>query len=649
MRDKSKSYTGVCALILVMALALGQSLLLGGCGGCQKEQPPAPTAKAQQPVPPPAPVKAQEPAPPAGPPLGPVVPVTLNVLKLTPESAMVTLALPPVPALLDKGIALAKRVAPPGVDIDAQVAEAISEMAQDADVPDAKSLADIAKAKGFNADAPVALYIDFSPSAQSCKEALEVFKAEAQKSASTTPPPEPASKTEAAPKEGETPKTEGSAAPAPPVEAKAPDMDKILASCKAPAIAAVIGCANPGEAATSINAILDSTPGYVDKGKVETVDVDGVAVKCYDPEKLAYAIAGDKLVVGNSLALVKQVLGRVNAPAMVRYGTVECPASSPDEVVMLTRMDKVAPLVKDLLPAIVASQPAMAQMPPGQLDYLNKMLDSVAGDDPLVTTLEWTDKKVEFLTRCDLKKHPGLAEQAGEAQPLRLAQMLPETTQTMLSFRINSKTKEQFKTGWMDSLPPDVKSQAGVAQALTVAGTVLDLLSDEITIGIAGSAGGLPQIYLLAGLANVDQAKNLLQTYNIPMTPSEPYNGVEISSLAVPSPLPFYVAFVENTFVLCNDQDKLKGIIDMAKAKTTSKFFSSLDPALDAATPRFITLLVKSGLISDIVKPMSAFFGGIPAEVQGPLDKVTSAVRELLLTRDLKNNWLEDRLSIYLN
>ena len=147
----------------------------------------------------------------------------------------------------------------------------------------------------------------------------------------------------------------------------------------------------------------------------------------------------------------------------------------------------------------------------------------------------------------------------------------------------------------------------------------------------------------------MDQAKNLLQTYNIPMTPSEPYNGVEISSLAVPSPLPFYVAFVENTFVLCNDQDKLKGIIDMAKAKTTSKFFSSLDPALDAATPRFITLLVKSGLISDIVKPMSAFFGGIPAEVQGPMDKVTSAVRELLLTRDLKNNWLEDRLSIYLN
>jgi hypothetical protein len=642
MTTKKKTCVGVCTLTLITILALGLPLLLDGCGGCQKEEQAAPAPK-----PLPAPEKAKEAAPPVEPPLGPVVPVTLGLLKLTPESAMVTVALPPVTGLFDKGVALAKRVAPAGVDIDAALAEAVAQMAQDASAPDAKSLGEIAKARGLNADAAMAVYIDLAATAESCKAAFEAMKKEqeVQKAAPATPGAEPASKTEQAPK------AEGSAAPAPAVEAKPVDMQKVFASMKVPAIVGVVGCADPAKAEFTISEILAAIGGYVDPGKSETVDVGGVAVKCYDPDKFAYAIVGDKLVVGNSLALLKQVLGRISAPSMIRYGTIECLASSPDEVVMLTRMDKIAPLAKELLPLMAASQSPTGQLPPGQWDYLNKTLDAFAGDDPLVATVEWTDKKLEFLNRCDFAKHPALAALSGEAQPLRLAPMLPETAQMMLSMRLNDQTKQEFKSGWIDSLPPEVKSQAGVTQALTNLNEVLEVVGDEITAGVAPGPGGIPQIYLLAGISNVDKAKSLLQTLvpAMPAMPAEPYNGVDISTLPIPM-MPLHFAFAENTLAICNDLDKLKGIIDMVKGTTTSKLFASLDPPMDPATPRYFAMLVKSSLIPGVMTPLAIFMPSISPGLQGPMvDRLIGVVRELRMTKDLKGSWIEGRLTIHLS
>jgi hypothetical protein len=311
-------------------------------------------------------------------------------------------------------------------------------------------------------------------------------------------------------------------------------------------------------------------------------------------------------------------------------------------------VDKIAPLAKDLLPLIAASQSPTGQLPPGQWDYFNKSLDAFVGDDPLVATVEWTDKKLEFLNRCDFAKHPALAALSGEAQPLRLAPMLPETAQMMLSIRLNDQTKQEFKSGWMDSLPPEVKNQAGVQQALTYLNEVLEVVGDEITAGVAPGPGGVPQLYLLAGIANVDKAKTLLQTL-VPAMPAEPYNGVDISTLAVPM-MPFHFAFVDNTLALCVDLDKLKGIIDMVKGKTTSKLFASLDPPMDPATPRYFAMLVKSSLITNIMTPLAIFMPSISPGLQGPtVDSLIGVMRELRMTKDLKGSWVEGRLTIHLS
>jgi hypothetical protein len=279
---------------------------------------------------------------------------------------------------------------------------------------------------------------------------------------------------------------------------------------------------------------------------------------------------------------------------------------------------------------------------------LNKTLDAFVGGDPLVTTVEWTDKKLEFLNRCDFAKHPALAALSGEAQPLRLAPMLPETAQMMLSMRLNDQTKQEFKSGWIDSLPPEVKSQAGVTQALTYLNEVLEVVGDEITAGVAPGPGGIPQIYLLAGVGNVDSAKALLQSL-VPAIPAEPYNGVDISTLAIPM-MPLHFAFVENTLALSSDLDKLKGIIDMVKGKTTSKLFASLDPPMDPATPRYFAMLVKSGLITGVMAPLAIFMPSISAGLQGPtVDSLIGVLRELRMTKDLKGSWVEGRLTIHLS
>ena len=646
MINKRRIGAGWLTLALVAALLLAQPLLCTGCGGSQKQEPPPPAAAptpppAAKPAPvekaaiaAPAPAPAEKAAPAAA-----GAPVTLGVLKLAPESAMVTLALPPVTGLLDKAVALAKRLAPPEVNVDEQVAKKIAEMAQDVGVPNAKSLAEIARAKGFNADAPLAIFVDPTPSAASAKTALAEMKT-AMEAAKPAEPPKEAPK-EGAPKEG------AAAAPAP-AAPKPPDLSKLAKNLKEPAIGVVLGCADAAAAEATVKDILNGVgAGYVDPSKVETVDVGGVPVKCYDPQKLAYAIVGDKLVASNSLAMLKEILARVGSPAAIRYGSPDCTAEAPDDVVALTRMDKIAPLVKELLPSIAAVQPKAGAMAPAQLDAINKILDAFAGDDPGVTTLTWTDKKVELGTRFDLSKHPAMAEMAGEAKPLRLAPMLPDNTLVMLTLRFNDKIKENFKNSWINALPPEIKKDTGVAQAMTYINQVVEMLGDELTIGVASAVGGFPQLILMAGLGNPQQTKDMIQML-APMTPSEPHAGVDVSLLAVPAPLPIYISFPGDTVVISNDLERMKGIIDMIQAKSGSKLFASLDPPIDAAVPRYGALLIKSNLVSDVVVPLAGLAGGIPSEMMMPINKVVDVLREVRGSKDMKGNWVESRLTLLL-
>ena len=623
------------------ALALAIAFLLAVVG-CWSKEPPAPAPVV--PAPPVAPVTEPAPAPlepapvpPSGQPeLGPVVPSTLPVLKLAPESAMLTLALPPLNGIIDKALALAKRIAPPDFNVDDEVAKAVSDIRNDLGVPDAASFADIATAKGIQPDAPIGVFVDLAPTATSAKEAFAEFKAalDAQKTTESAPAPEGEKK------EG------GEAPPAPPAEP--PNIEKFLESVKLPGVALVFGCGDPAKVEAAIKDLLSLPGGDIDPEKVETLDVNGVQVKCFDPEKLAYAMADGKMFISNSLEMLKQTLARVASPAVVRYGSVECPAEVPDEWVLLSRFDKIAPLVKDLIPAALAMNKGTAKFADTPLPSIEKKLNAMAGDDPGVTRLIWTDKKIELKTQMDNAKHPAYAELCGEAKPLRLAPLLPEATLALLSLRFNAMAKASFREGWLNALPPEVQKDAGLSQVTMYINQAVELIGDELTFGISAASGGIPQAFLMANLAQPDQVKALIQMF-APMTPAEKHEDVDISIVAVPLPVPIYIAFPEDTVMVANDLDRFKEVITAIKTKTPTNFLGSLDPPVGLDAPMYGILMLKSALVGDIVKPLAGLGGGLTPEMEMPLDKLVENVREIRASQDIENNWQVSKITFYLN
>lgn len=638
------------AIALLVAMAVVAPLVFAGCSGCQKEKPPAEVAKPAPPTPPPAAPKAPE--------LVEVTPpaVTRPVLKLTPESATVTVALPPVSGLYDKALALAKRIAPPDFKLDAEVSSMVAEVAEDQGVPNAKSLAEIIRAKGFNPDAPAALFMDLTPMAQSAQAVLK-----AAGTAMPAPLPKEGAPKEGAPKEGASGASTGAsgsaeaeekseAAPAPEAANPAPPISQetvthALTEMKNPAVVGVVGCADPAVAEATVKEFLRSQNSPVDASKVEDINVDGVAVHSFESGKFAYAIQGNQLVLGNSLDMLKETLARFKTPAVIRYGTTECPPSAPDEVVTLTRLDKLGPLVKDLLPALLAANPGAAPLADTQKQAMDEYLAAFAGTDPLVTTINWTPDLIALLSRIDLSKHAALAEQMGENKPLRLAPLMPESTLLLFAQEFNAKTLETLKKTWTGGLPPGMPQAAGVEEAMGYVAQVIDVLGDELDLGIAGAEAGLPQVFMMAGLAKPEDARKLIEQH-APITPGETYKGVQIGSITPPVPVPVvvFIAFVDNTVIVSTDPDRVKALIDLLQSKGTSNLFGTLKPVLDVATPRQGLFILNTKLLTDVILPWT------PANARFLLSRICGVVREVRMTKnEAKDHWAESGVTLYLN
>jgi len=616
------------AWAVLVILALMTPLVLSGCSGCQKEQPPA----VQKPVVPVTEQKAAVPPPPPEPKAVEPIPVTFELLKLTPESAMMTVALPPVTGLMDKAVALAKRFVPPGMDIDAIVAEWIAGAAQAMEAPEAKTLGDVLRAKGINPDAPMVAFIDMMRMIEPAKEMAEAAKA--QKAAAAATPTEGEPKPEGA---AETPKTES--APSVPLT----DREKMLQTL--PSVVVVITCSDPKMVEGAIQELTKAASG-TEPPKIEDIPVGKVMVHSIDGGEGVYAFVGDKFVAGNSLEMVKQTVSRFDAPAMFRYGTAECPASRPDEIVMMVRGDKIAAFPNACFSLLASMDPGATAEFADRSEIVKQMAELYSGDDPVIATIAWSDEKIELVSKLDFDKHPKLKEFTGEIHPLRLAPLLPESTLAFLAMQINEQTKKNMKTYWVDAMPPEVKSQAGYQQVIGIVDQVMALISDEVTLGICEPAGGLPGIVLLAGLADLEQTKGMLQGVT-QTTGKETYNETEIATVSIPpAPLVFYLAFVGNDLVFSNNIDTVKGTIDMLKAKTTSNLFASLDPPLDAARPRQAALVINGKVLPSVVLPLANLSGGMPPEVQGPVNKMGEVIREIRLLTELRGSWMDNTVAV---
>jgi hypothetical protein len=617
-----------CSGLMQATLVALLSLSLLACGG-QPATPPAPAAAPPAP-PAAAPAEAAAPAPApakaAAAAVDPNAPATVHALALMPASAHAAVAYPPIKGLVERIIAVAKRIVPAD-EVDREVARIVDEIAMGAEVYDAKSLDDVAAAKGLDINAPVAVFGDFSPFFESVQ--VEI-------------------------------KAAGDAATPEEIQ------QRVEAGSKPPLWAAVLGVADKAkvESALQDDLVARIPELYGEDEKKE--EIGGATVVSYGD--YAYFITDKQVVLGNT-ALVKAAAERLNAPATFVYGTPACPAYAKDEIVALVYGKRIFETAKGILPEIAKGQQYAAALQ-AQLMTFEKIFDN-APDEPMVITLTAEDNDLQLAIRQDTAQQPGWVEAIGTAKPFRLAQLLPEHTKAFISYRFTDEFKKMFKENIQPAIMESMKANPEAAQAASYVNTAMDILGDELTIGITGVKDDFPEAYVMVALNNPEMSKGLFQML-IPSMPVETYKGpegstaaaasaeseagspsdigsegVDIFGIAAPIPIPLSIAYPGNVVLVSNNVDGMKAIIDLMRAKKSSNLFSTLDPKIPSDTPMYAGALVNTQLLEDI-KPVLALAGRDASQAQPILDRITENVREVRLFSEMQGTWAHAILHAYL-
>ncbi len=609
--------------LLLPFLLVGLAIFLNACGGEEESQPEpvVETAPVTETAPP---VAAEIVAPPPGLEMGEVVPETLSVLRFMPEEAQVALALPSISGMRDKVLPLL-RLLNSEEDMDEAMAEAVFELGDEIGVQ-AETYEELAAALGVDAQAPLAVFADFSRTVRSAVAAKEAAGSSQEADATDS---------SASATEEEADNTlDSSEEQEPPLEA--PDY---LDEADEPAWVSVLGLSDPAKARAAIEKIADDDEELRSLPK-STETVDGVELSIRGP--YAYFTTDTHLVLGD-LELVKSASRRVKNPATFRYGTVECPATAADEVALLIYGNRFLPLLDQALPLMMADVDDTAlPLVQSQVNLYKGMFAQGEEEDPIVATLSWLDDQLEMLWRVDTKANSGMRDVVGEAVPLRLARYLPENTLAMLSFRFN----ETFKKQIMESVLPAVQASGGADMAM--ASQIIPQLGDEVTLGITDVEDGMVGVYLMLGLAQPEATQGLLQMF-LPMEEGVEHKGYTINSVPVPAPMPLYLSFVDDFALAGTSEEGLKAIIDHHVAKDVSELFASMDPPFDIDLPRYQALNFNTQLLGAALTSMASSFGGDMDDAEPITHRVSNVLRALRTAKELEDGWINGRVTLYFN
>ena len=610
--------------LLLAPVLLGLSSIITGCGGEEEEVP------VEDPSALPSGEGTAEAVPPkpAGPAMAETVPSTLPALAFMPAEAQMAVAIPSPSVLIGNALPLAKALAEPERDIDAELKGAIQGLASELGL-EADSYEALAAALGVDPTAPIAAFGDFSKTVASAAEAKAAHDASAAAEAPAEAAPESAEGDPAL--EGSEPSLEESFEE----PEAAPDY---FADADPPAWIAVLGLSDAEKARTELERIVaaDQTLGAVES---TTEEVEGLTITSRDI--YGYFTTDKHLVLGD-VSLLRGAAKRVKDPATFRYGTVECPPAIADEAVALFYGGRFLPMFETAIPLLGLDSGAEPLLAAQMLKY--KSMFTEGGDDPMVFTASLADGKFEALSRIDSATHAGIMEKTGQPAPLRLARYLPDSTLALISLRFTEEYKKQL----LEEVVP-VVSASGDQNAAASAGMavqVITQLGDELSIGITGAEGGLPNINALLGLAQPESTKGLLQMF-VPMQGGVDYEGFSIGKLPTPLGLDINLSFVDNFLLASTSEEGAKAIIDLHKAQKASALFASLDPPLDIETPVYQTIVFNSAMIEQAMGA-AAMLPTAPATMDPGMTRIVNAIRELRVVGAMEGTWLTSRATVYL-
>ncbi|MGC8739452.1 MAG: hypothetical protein ACP5UA_12525 [Candidatus Hydrogenedens sp.] len=575
-----KVLLGFFAILLVSGL-----FVFYGCGGPAEQTPPP---------------KPPEPKELTLPPAEGGVPTT-SLLKLTPENAQLSIALPSLADGLDKIAQTAKRFYPAD-EVDGWLQNQIRQLANFADVPEAKSLIEVAEARGFDITQPISAFLDFKPSFDSIQALL-------------TPP------------EGET-------------ADKKVDIEKIdWKQVKQPNWAVMLGVKDADKVETSLKDLVIEIP-EINTIAPQEVIVDGAKIMDYGV--YAYFIGGNYVTVGSS-SMVKGVANRFKSPYAIRYG-VDIPTAPYPEGVVLVKDRELIPLLNQLMPTLVQSSP-YALMGQLKISAWSEMLPEY--QDPVYVCFSLNpSEKLEIRTLMDLSKRPKAAGILGEAKPMELPKILPDNTQATLLLQFTNEYKTYLNQSALPEVKKALSNKKEVAQGLQYGVSAMGLLGNEMGVAITSAMGDFPALIVIIQASNVEQVKGLLDML-IPSMSDENYRDIPLKKLAVPSPIPITLVMVEDKVIASNNTDVLKKMIDMVLDKQTSGYMAGLKPALDPSIPRYNLISIQSKLLLDTIFPLMSIMGQDLGGAQRDVEKVLSEIQELRIMNEKKNNLLEGQVTAY--
>lgn len=524
------------------------------------------------------------PAPPAPPKPDPNAPLTLPALRFMPAQTQVALGVPPLSMVLAKLEAFSRRYGPVGVDPMGEVNAEIARFAKRNGLPEDSSLEQIATAKGIDINAPIAVFF----------EVLD------------------------------------------PTGERAPDDD--------PRWAGVLGVKDADAVRQTIREVVMKN-SIIPTDPMETVKVGDMDVVVHHPDHFAYFLTDDFVVVGNSQAMVQAAAARAAQPAKLDYGTAAHPAEARDEMVALVypgRLNAATAALKespDLDPAIAGILNTEGNM-------LETMFADVSPDTALVTNLVWDREYLKLGSRIDLEKFPHMLATAGEPSVLRLTRALPETTVVFLGLGL----PKELRTHLLPLITPislAFQDDAKTAMALTQVNQVLELIGDEVTVGITTMEYDFPSIYIMARLAEPQQLKDLVQLL-VKSKPAGEQDGVTIMEALAAKVVSVFYAFVDDAVLVSNDVDGLKALITRVKNDSASPLFTQLKPAIDPKQPLYSVFHVDSRVMSDVVVPAMDLAGEDMTEVDDTLTMVTAVVDQIRAINHLDGQWLVKELRVSL-
>jgi hypothetical protein len=532
-------------------------------------------------------------------------------LAQAPSTAQLSLALPPLAESFDDYVTFIKKVAP-DVDIDTELKDIVADMSKDAKVEGAETISDVLAAKGIDTNAAIAVFVNFEKSLEPIRAAQKGDAGEA----------------------GDAPAEAGAEAEAAPAE-KAPMPEPAI-----PDIALLFGVKDKAATQTTLDEIVASAPG-ISADKTEPVDRNGISVRVYDD--YAYFLTDTHVAIGMK-DLVFTMADEYGTPKAVRYGTDALPAGS-NEIVAIVDGKRLLPLLEEMLPALEAEDEAQAAMAKQYLEQYKVGFNSGEGD-PMYLTLSLDEKRVDLVTRMDTEKNPGILTTAGAAQPFRLSPMLPANTLTFLTLKVN----EEFRTQFKEQIAPGIGEAVGrdAAEIGMYANQVAQMIGDEVTIGITGAESDFPAAFIMLALAQPEQTKGLLQML-VPAKEAEVYKETSISAIAAPIPVPLSMAYPGDFVLISNNLDGMKAIIDLQKEGGTTDYFSTLGDPLKTEQPRYLGMVLKTSLFTDVVIPLSSLAGGVPEETKAIMTRLAEVFEEFRIMSGMDGVWSETRVTGYLN